>query len=232
MITLYDYFRSSACYRLRIALHLKGLDFKSIKVDLLKGEQLGEEYRKINPQGVVPYYVDGDVKLSQSLAIMEYLDAKYPDPPLVFGSDEEKAYIRQLALGIAADTHQLGHPKVWKGYLMGKLGMSEEQALEWVHHWVGNGLRGYEGILEQAGRAGPFSLGDAPSMADICLIPQLYAARRNGVDLEPYPTIRAIEKNCITMDAFIKAAPESHPDAPEGLEPIHGRASPLLVAAA
>lgn len=232
MITLYDYFRSSACYRIRIALYLKGLEFESIKIDLLKGEQLGDEYRKINPQGVVPYFVDGTVELSQSLSIMEYLDAKYSDPALVYGSEEDKAYIRQLAQGIACDTHQFGHPKVWKGYLMGKLGVSEDQAREWVHHWIHNGLRGYEGLLVKHGKAGQLSFGDQVSMADLCLIPQIYAARRNNVDLTGYPNIRHIERHCIELEAFQKAAPESHTDAPEDLEQIHGPNAPLLSEAA
>ncbi len=228
-ITLYDYFRSSACYRVRIALHLKGLAFESAAVNLLENEQAGAAYRAVNPQAAVPYYVEGGVEMGQSIAIMEYLDAKHPEPPLLRGTAEEQAYIRQLSLLIACEIHGYSQPMVWKAYLPGRLGASEAQGKEWLDHWVGRGLKAYEALLAKYGRAGAFSLGDAPSMADCCLVPQLYAARRFGIDLSAYPTILAIEKNCIALKAFIDAAPESHRDAPSNLEQIHGRRSPILL---
>lgn len=232
MITLYDYFRSSSAYRVRIALYLKGLDFKSIHVDLLKSEQNSSAYKQINPQGVVPYIVDGDVEMSESLAIMEYLDEAYGDtPPLIYSSATDRAYIRQLSLLIASGVHPFTHPAVWKGYLQGKLECNEEQAMDWYNHWTHKGFAAYEGLLNKYGKSGLYSLGNKISMADLCLIPQIYNARRFNMDLSAYPNITAIEKNCIALEAFQKASPELHPDAPSDLESIHGPKSALLAAA-
>jgi maleylacetoacetate isomerase len=232
MIQLYDYYRSSACYRVRIALQIKGLAYESINIDLFKGEQLSENYKSVNPQAVVPYYVDGGVQIGQSIAIIEYMDAKYPDSPLVYGSEEDKAYIRQLALLVACEMHPFSHPKVWKFYLPDRLGATPEQGKEWLNHWLGEGFRGYEGLLNKYGKSGVFSFGDKPSMADLCLVPQLYAARRNGLDLKADPKILQIEKNCIALKSFQAAAPESHPGAPADLEQIHGPRAPILAQAA
>lgn len=228
MIILYDYFRSSSAYRVRIALYLKQLDFTSKSVDLVKAEQRSEEYLKLNPQGGVPFFVDGDVKFAQSLAMLEYLDETHPEPAIIYGAAEDKAYIRQLSYIIACDIHPLNNLKVWKGYVGKKLGADEAQLTDWYHHWINEGLKAYEATLAQNDKAGKFSFGDKPSMADICLIPQLYNARRFNVDLSAYPNILKIEKNCLAIEAFQKASPETHPDAPEGLEQIYGPSAAKL----
>ena len=221
-ITLYEYFRSSTSYRVRIALYLKGLEFKSVSVDLLKGEQKGDAFADVNPQGAVPYFIQGDVEIAQSQAIIEYLDEKYPDPALIFGSTEDKAYIRQMSSIISCEMHPFGNPSVWKGYLMGQKGFTQEEGVEWIHHWLHNGFKTYEGFLTKYNRHGSFTLGDQVSMADLCLMPQLYNARRFKMDLSAYPNTLKIEQNCVGLPAFVKAAPESHSDAPDDLEVIHG----------
>lgn len=228
MMQLYDYYRSSASYRVRAALAFKKVTYETVSVDLLKGEQKSDAYKQHNPQGFVPTLVDGDLELTQSMAIIEYLDDKYGDPKLVFGSAEDKAYIRQMAQVIACETHPLNNPKVWKGYVGAKLGADDQQMQDWYAHWVIEGLTAYEALLNKYGKAGKFTCGDQPSMADLCLIPQLYNARRFNVDLSPYPKTMDIEKNCIALEAFQKAAPESHPDAPADLEPIHGPDAPFM----
>lgn len=225
---LYDYFRSSSCYRIRIALNLVGETAELRNVDLLNGAHKEKDYYAINPQGLVPFYKDGDVEIAQSMAILEYLNAKYPEAGLIQGSLEDQAYIRQMAMIVACDMHPYGNPRVWKGYLMGTLGHTEKDAMAWMHHWLHDGFKAYESFLKKQGKAGAFTWGDQPTMADICLIPQLYNARRFNLDLSAYETLRVIEKNCIIRDEFIEAAPEHHINAPAGLEPIHGRASPIL----
>jgi maleylacetoacetate isomerase len=160
---------------------------------------------------------------------MEYLDAKHPQTPLVGGSDEDKAYIRQLSLLVACEIHGFSQPMVWKSYLAEKLGADDGQQKAWLAYWLGRGFDAYEGLLQKYGRAGAFSSGDAPTMADCCLIPQLYSARRVGFDLSPYPAILRIEENCIRLKAFIDASPEHHRDAPSNLEQIHGARSPIVL---
>ena len=232
MITLYDYFRSSASYRVRIALHLKGQEFVIHAIDLVSGEQRGADYTGQNPQGLVPMLVDGEISLIQSMAIIEYLDDKYGAPKMVEGSAEDKAYIRQMAQIIACDTHPLNNLCVWKGYVGKKLGADETQMSEWYAHWITKGLSAYEAMLVKHGKAGKFTFGDQPTLADLCLIPQLYNARRFNVDLNAYLKILEIERNCIALEAFQKAAPESQESAPKDMEAIHGFASPLLKLAA
>jgi maleylacetoacetate isomerase len=226
MIKLYDYFRASSCYRLRMALNLKGLEFETIPVDLVKGEHGTEEYKAINPLGTVPYFIDATddnkVELNQSLAIMQYLDNQYPETKLVFGNAEQQAYIWQLALLIATDIHPFGAPQVWRKYLMGILEVNQDQANQWVDHWITRGLIVYEALLVKSGKMGDFSCGDQISMADICLLPQLYNARRYKVDLSPFPNLMQIEKNMLRNSAIQKATPEVHQSAPEGFEQIHG----------
>lgn len=228
MIRLYDYYRSSSSYRVRIALHYKDIAFETQHIDLVVGEQQNDAYKKLNPQGLVPLLVDGDFKLSQSLAIIEYLEERFPGPSLFLGSAQDIAYIRQMALIIACDIHPLNNPKVWKGYVGKKLGADEGQMKAWYRFWVTEGVTAYERLLEQSGRAGRFTCGDQPSVADLCLIPQLYNARRFDVDLSLFPKIREIEKNCMEMEAFRKAAPESHPNAPKDLVQIHGPNAPFF----
>jgi len=225
-------FRSS--YRVRIALELKNLPYEIHHIDLLKAEQKSAEYAAKNPQALVPYLVDGETSIGQSLAIIEYLDEQYPEPDLIYGDAERRAKIRQLSLIIACEVAPLNIPKVFKAYLGGKLGADEAEQNEWYFHWLTEGLNAYEGVLKarNSRQTGRFSCGDAPSMADACLIPQLYNARRFGFDLNPYPLISKIEKQCMAIDAFQRAAPESHKAAPDGLEVIHGPNAPLLNCAA
>ncbi len=233
MIKLYGYFRSSTSYRVRIALNLKQLDYESLPVHLIKdgGEHHKPEYKAINPQGSVPTLVHDDVVIGQSMAIMEYLDGVQPEPPLVFGNGAQKAFIRRLSQVMSCDIHPLANLRVLQ-YLQNELKVSDEQKAAWSTHWVEEGLRDYESLLEQTEWSGEFSFGNQVSMADLCLIPQLYNARKIGVDLAPYTLCRRIETNCMKMADFQNAAPESQPDAPEDLAPIHGPDAPFLKNAA
>ncbi len=221
MIKLYDYYRASSAYRVRLALNLKGLDYQSIHVDLLKGEHHGADYKAINPLGTVPYLIDGDVALNQSLAIVQYLDNQYPDTKLVYGDAATQANIWQLALLVATDIHPFGTPQVWKKYLMGILDATQDQADAWINHWLTRGLSTYETMLTRSATQSEFSCGDAISLADICLLPQLYNAHRYKIDLSPYPNLRRIEQNMLQHEAVLKSTPEAHPEAPEELEKIH-----------
>tara|TARA_R110002126_G_scaffold13118_4_gene56958 strand:+ start:104922 stop:105599 length:678 start_codon:yes stop_codon:yes gene_type:complete len=222
MIKLYDYFRASSCYRLRIALNIKRIAYETISVDLLKGQHKSDAYKQINPLGTAPYFIDGDVALNQSLAVMQYLDNAYPEQKLVYGDAKTQAQIWQFALLIATDVHPFGTPQVWKAYLMGILDADQAQANAWVEHWITRGLTTYEAMLQRADTHTDFSCGDEISMADICLLPQLYNARRYKVELKPYPKLLQIEKNMLRDEQVRKATPEAHPDAPPELENIHG----------
>jgi len=212
MITLYDYFRSTAAYRVRIALNLKGIDYRQAPVNLLKGEDGETGYRTVNPQGLVPALeVDGNV-LQQSLAICEYLDEVQPDPPLLPGDPLQRARIRALAQMVACDIHPVNNLRILK-YLTGKLGVSEDQKLAWYHHWIEEGFRPIEQMLQSSPGDTGFCLGEQVSLADICLVPQVYNARRFELDLAPYPRIVAVEQHCLSLDAFERARPENQPDA-------------------
>ena len=222
MIQLYDYFRSSSAYRVRIALHHKEIAFESIHVDLVKGEQRSAEYKKLNPIAGVPTLIDSAYRLTQSSAILEYLEETYPQKPLLPKDKKVRGYIRQLAMLIATDIHPLNNLKVWKGYVGKVLGANEEQQKNWYDHWIHEGLSAYENLLKSENKHGDFSFGSEPTLADLFLIPQLYNARRFNTDLHAYPEICKIEQNCIKLSAFKRAAPENHPFAPDGLEKIHG----------
>lgn len=222
MIKLYDYFRASSSYRLRIAFALKGIEYETIHIDLLKGEHQTDAYKAINPLGTVPYMIDGEVELNQSLAILSYIDELYPEPPLVYGDAASIAYQKQLATLVSTEMHPFGTPQVWKKYLMGELNASQDQANQWIDHWLSRGLNAYETTLKKAGTSGKFSYGDQITVADICLLPQLYNARRYKIDLTPYPMLQKIESNMLHNDLVKTATPEAHKEAPEGLEKIHG----------
>lgn len=211
---LYSFYNSSSAYRVRIALNLKGLTPEMIPVNLTKGEQKSEDYAKINPQMIVPTLIDGGAVLSQSLAIMEYLEEVHPQPPLLPTDSVARAHTRALALEVACDISPLGNLKVRK-YLASKLGQSEEQCSEWIRHWISDGLAAFERILASSPLTGTYCVGDTPTMADCCLIPQLYNARRWGADLTPYPILLRLAAACETHQAFISAHPDNQPDTPK-----------------
>lgn len=213
-LELYTYFRSSAAYRVRIALNLKGLRYEPRFVHLSKGEQHLPQYRKLNPQALVPTLVEAGCVLTQSLAIIEYLEEAYPEPPLLPKDLKERAYARALALSIACDIHPLNNLRVIH-YLKDTLNQSEPVRLCWIQHWIEEGFRAFEQCLEAQGRSGRFCLGDTPTLADICLVPQVFNARRFGCDLAVFPKIEAIDGHCLCLPAFQKAAPENQPDALE-----------------
>lgn len=208
MLTLYDYFRSSASFRVRIALNLKGLDYQIIPIHLVNngGEQFLENYQKINPQSLVPSLQDGDMILTQSLAIIEYLNETHPSPSLLPKSPYEKALVRSFALSIAAEMHPLNNLRVLK-YLTDDLKISEEQKNQWYHHWIAKGLSALENRLITHNLTGHFCFYNQPTLADICLVPQMYNARRFNCDLSLYPTIVRIDANCQKHPAFMQAWP-------------------------
>ncbi|HJV74077.1 MAG TPA: maleylacetoacetate isomerase [Noviherbaspirillum sp.] len=215
---LYSYFRSSAAYRVRIALNLKELPYEVIPVHLLRngGEQHTPEYRRLNPAALVPALVDnqsGDAgALTQSLAILEYLDEAYPKPPLLPQSALDRAYVRSIALSIACDIHPLNNLRVLR-YLVRQLHVSEEDKNAWYRHWCEQGLAALETTLANDKRVGTFCYQDTPTLADCCLIPQVANAQRLNCDLSRMPTIMRINTACLALDAFIHAAPSQQPDA-------------------
>ena len=211
---LYTFFRSSAAYRVRIALNLKGLDYEALPVHLSRGggEQFAPAYRMLNPQSLVPVLQDGERALSQSLAIMEYLEEVYPLPPLLPNNPAARARVRSLALAIACEIHPLNNTRVLS-YLSGPMGLGDEAKRTWYHHWIALGLGALEARFAAEREMGSFCHGDAPGLADCCLVPQLANARRFKCDVSPYPTLLRIEANCQALDAFRRAAPERQPDA-------------------
>jgi maleylacetoacetate isomerase len=215
-LALYTYFRSSAAYRVRIALNLKGLDYEPRFIDLRQegGPERFLEYRKLNPQGLVPTLLEGEDVLTQSLAIIEYLEETHPEPPLLPRSPGDRAYVRSLAQIVACDIHPLNNLRVLN-YLQARLGLGEEARLAWYRHWVEEGFAALEERLGTGRMSQQFCLGNTPTLADICLVPQVYNARRYACDLSQYPRISAIEENCLRLPAFMKAAPGQQPDADE-----------------
>ena len=213
MMKLYDYFRSSAAYRVRIALNLKGLTPERAAIHLRRGAQRGDDYLAVNPQGLVPSLVtdDGDV-LTQSLAIIEWLDGTHPQPRLLPTSAAGRARVRGLALAIACDIHPLNNLRVLN-YLTGTLGVTDTQKNGWYRYWCDVGFEALETQLARESATGTFCHGDTPTVADICLVPQLANARRVDLDLAPYPTLLRIEAICNALPAFANAAPAKQPDA-------------------
>jgi maleylacetoacetate isomerase len=210
-IVLYDYAKSSAAYRVRIGLNLKGVEYDSRQVNLLDSEQKGDAYRALNPQGLVPMLeVDGQ-RLTQSLAILVYLDQAYPGPRLMPADPFDGAHVRAMAMAIACDIHPLNNLRVLK-YLKGELGQDQAAVDRWYAHWISEGLPALEALA--APRAGDFLFGDQPTIADVCLVPQLFNARRFKVPLDAYPTLLRADANAAGLDAFAAAHPdrqESHP---------------------
>lgn len=216
MRTLYGYFRSSAAYRVRIALGLKGLEYTYEAVNLMPGvsEQKSDAYRAINPQGRVPYFVDGEVKLSQSPAILEYLEEVYPDVPLLPQGAVSRAYVRQLANIIACDIHPLNNLSVLTK-LKAEFGADDTATKKWYADWITEGFTALEKIVGASAHTGRFCFGDTPGLADVYLVPQMWNARRFEVDTAAFPTLNRIDAACNTLEPFKNAAPENQPDAPK-----------------
>jgi len=208
---LHDYFRSSAAYRVRIALNVKGLEADRRFVHLRKGEQRAAGYLALNPQGLVPTLVVDGTPLTQSLAIIEYLEETHPQPRILPSDAKDRAWVRSIALAIACDVHPLNNLRILK-YLDRGLQIDEPRRDEWYRHWVKEGFAAIEPQL--AARAqGALCLGDTPTLADICLVPQVANAHRLKVPMDPYPRIRAINDACQRLPAFDRARPENQPDA-------------------
>ncbi len=202
---LFDYWRSSASYRVRIALNLKGIGYERAPIDLLAGDQKAGPYRERNPQGLVPMLEIDGRRISQSLAIIDYLDSTRPDPPLVPSDPGDRAHVLALALAIACDVHPLNNLRVLK-YLSGPLGQSEAARDAWYRHWIQEGFAALEAMA--AGRSGKFLFGDSPTLADICLVPQIYNARRFDVTLDDFPLLAAADAEANALDTFAAAHPD------------------------
>ena len=214
MLELYSYFRSSASFRVRIALNLKGLPYDYKGVHLLKegGMQLKPEYRALNADGVVPTLVVDGRPLIQSMAIIEYLDETHPEPALLPKDPLDRAVVRGLAQEIACEIHPLNNLRVLK-YLKHELKVSEEAKDAWYRHWIEQGFASLEKNLSQLGHVGRYAFGDTPTLVDLCLVPQVFNSQRFNVDLSPFPTIAQIHANCMALEAFQKAAPGVQPDS-------------------
>ncbi|GAB7544393.1 maleylacetoacetate isomerase [Cupriavidus sp. CuC1] len=214
MLKLYSYFRSSASYRVRIALQLKGLPYEYMPVHLLRdgGQQLLPAYRALNPDALVPTLLDDDHVLIQSVAMVEYLDETHPEPPLLPGSALDRAYIRALALEVACEIHPLNNLRVLK-YIKHTLGVAEEAKDAWYRHWVELGFESVNTNLVRSGKAGRFCFGDTPTLADICLVPQVFNAQRFNIDVARYPAIAKVFDSCMALPAFRQAEPKAQPDA-------------------
>ncbi|MGY3856894.1 maleylacetoacetate isomerase [Aeromonas sp. NJAU223] len=210
MLQLFGYWRSSASFRVRLVLQLKGLSYEQHPVHLGKGEQKEKAYRRVNPQGLVPFLVDGEVQIGQSVAIMEYLDETYPAYPLMPSAAEDRARVRQIVNMIACDIHPLNNLRVLN-YLEQELGQGKAHRDQWYCHWIDETFTALEQLLMTT--AGVYSVGNEVTLADCMLVPQVYNARRFNMTLSDYPTIERIVANCEQLQAFIQAAPASQPDA-------------------
>lgn len=209
---LYTFFRGSSPFRVRIALNLKRLDYEQAFVHLGKGEHRRPEFAAVNPQGLLPVLEDEGQRLQQSLAILEYLEEKFPEPPLLPKDRVERARVRSLALLVACEIHPLNNPRVLN-YLTRTLGCSDEQKNAWYRHWIHDGLEKFEGCLTGTPGTARFCHGDAPTLADCCLVPQIFNARRFGCDTSHAPTAMRIFDACMALEAFDRAQPSKQPDA-------------------
>jgi maleylacetoacetate isomerase len=214
-IKLYSYWRSSACYRVRIALNLKQLPYETIAVHLAKGEQHADGFQDVNPQELIPVLMHGGRMLRQSLAIIDYLDENFDtNRPLMPNVARERQRVRAIAQMIACDIHPLNNLRVQQ-YLEKEFKASEKQREAWTRHWIEEGFVALEAVLKDSLATGTYCEGDSPTMADCCLVPQVYNAQRVGVKLDKFPNIRRINEECLKLPAFIDASPEKQPDCPE-----------------
>ncbi len=213
MLKLFDYFRSSACYRVRIALNLKNLPYEQMPIHLVKGQQSSDDYQAINPQKLVPALQDpkSNTVITQSLAIIEYLEETHPKPALLPKDAQERAAVRAFAQVVACDIHPVNNLRVLK-YLKHTFHVSDEQKMQWYFHWLESGFDALESILK-ANHGDPFCFGKTPTLADICLVPQVYNAQRFQFSFEKYPRILQVHEHCNKQDAFVNALPENQPDA-------------------
>lgn len=214
MIKLYGYWRSTAAYRVRLALNIKQISYSQQSVDLVKdgGEQHQPQYQSLNPQKLVPTLVDGDVVIGQSLAILEYLEEKYPQRPLLPIAVSQRALVRQLSQIIACDLHPLNNLRILQ-YLSNELNINDDNKSKWYHHWLALGFDAFSQLLDKNKFSGPYCLGGELSMADVCLIPQIFNANRFGFSLEAFPRLAEINQNCLNLTRFQDAIPENQPDA-------------------
>lgn len=209
---LYGYFRSSAAFRVRIALNLKKLEYESAFVHLRRGDQRQPGFLDVNPQGLVPALETDDALLIQSLPIIEYLDETYPSPPLLPRDAKGRARVRALAAIVACDVHPINNLRVLR-YLLRPLGHDEAAVETWYNHWIAEGFGALERLLAGDGQTGRFCHGDTPGLADVVLVPQVFNAHRyQSLDLTPYPTIVRIYETCLNIDAFAAAHPDRQPD--------------------
>lgn len=214
MIKLYGYWRSTAAYRVRIALNVKQISYNQHSVNLVKdgGEQHKPEYTSLNPQALVPTLVDEGVTIGQSIAILEYLEEKYPQPCLLPSDLKTRSFVRQLCQIIACDIHPLNNLRVLN-YLEKDLGVTADDKSEWYHSWIRSGFKAYEELLERHDIQGSYSIGEELSLADACLIPQIYNANRFSFPMDEFPRLMAINENCLSLERFQNALPENQPDA-------------------
>ena len=209
---LYGYFRSSASYRVRIALSLKGLGYDLQPVHLRRNEQRAPEFLERNPQGLVPALEHDDAVLAQSLAIVEYLEERFPEPPLLPASPADRAWVRALAQIVACDIHPINNLRVLQ-YLENELALDDGARTAWARRWIDDGFAAMEAMLGDDPRTGDHCFGNQPTLADICLVPQVFNSQRFGVDMTRYPTLARIHENCMRLPAFADQAPERQPDA-------------------
>jgi maleylacetoacetate isomerase len=210
---LYTYWRSQATFRVRIALNLKGLTREDLVINLDRGDQLQPDYRRENPQAVLPTLYDGDAKLFQSMAILEYLEEKYPEPPILPKDLLARAWVRGFALINVADSHPLIVPRV-RNYLADELRLDEAKRTAWIQHWLGAGLKAMEELLAEKNPTGKFCHGDSPTVADICLVTQVTPAQLFKTDVAPYRRVMRIYEHCLTLPPFADAHPRRQPDFP------------------
>ncbi len=209
---LYSFFRSSTSHRLRVALNLKGLRYEYVAIDLRKNEHQSDAFKALNPQGLVPALVDADHVLTQSVAIIEWLEERYPSPPLLPTDTNDRAQVRAMAAIVGCDIHPVNNKRILDT-LRASFGADEAAIKAWCGRWIGDGFDAYEALLAADTRRTGYSFGNAPTLADVYLIPQIESARRFKVDLARWPLIMEIDANCSALDAFKLAAPMAQPDA-------------------